>query len=342
MPDIEINLVAPSTLRIDESLALPACDLTGLREDVRQRGIVVPLLVTRDDLLLDGHRRLTVARELDLPVVPVLRLALDGAGGWAATLGRAVNLHRRHLTEAQRVALGTSLERVERVAAKERQGERKPNHPDPRAPDFSADCDRATAHVAAAIGVSRGTYERARAVLAAPEVAPAVKERLLAGRISIAGAYKDLQRTRRQAATTTAAEELRELPESIRMEMMRMQDLLPTLSNLDAIITDPPYGREFVPLYADLARCAARALGPNGRLAVMCGQSYLPEGLASMCEHLPYRWTMAYLTPGGQTAQLWDRKINTFWKPVLLFGLAGGRWSAGVVRSDAKANGKRI
>ena len=56
----------------------------------------------------------------------------------------------------------------------------------------------------------------------------------------------------------------------------------------------------------------------------------------------PYRWTIAYLTPGGQTAQLWDRKINTFWKPVLLFGLAGGRWSADVVRSDPNDNDKRF
>lgn len=51
----------------------------------------------------------------------------------------------------------------------------------------------------------------------------------------------------------------------------------------------------------------------------MIGQSYLPEILARMSTALDYRWTLAYLTPGGQAVQVWDRKVNTFWKPILLF-----------------------
>ena len=46
---------------------------------------------------------------------------------------------------------------------------------------------------------------------------------------------------------------------------------------LDAIITDPPYPREYLDLYDDLARLAKSALKPGGILAVMVGQSYLPE-----------------------------------------------------------------
>ncbi len=29
---------------------------------------------------------------------------------------------------------------------------------------------------------------------------------------------------------------------------------------------------------------------------------------------MTYHWTVAYLTPGGQAVQLWDRKVNAFWK----------------------------
>ncbi len=121
----------------------------------------------------------------------------------------------------------------------------------------------------------------------------------------------------------------------------RMEELLPQLSDLDAIITDPPYPEEFIPLYGELARLAKQALKPDGVLAVMCGQSYLDRILPAMAEHLPYRWTLAYLTPGGQAVQLWQRKVNTFWKPVFLFG-GTGAWMGDVVKSKVNDNDKRF
>jgi DNA modification methylase len=48
---------------------------------------------------------------------------------------------------------------------------------------------------------------------------------------------------------------------------------------------------------------------------------------------------MAYLTPGGQAVQIWDRQVNTFWKPVLLFGAPGG-WIGDVVVSRVNDNAK--
>jgi hypothetical protein len=42
-----------------------------LRDDVRARGIIVPLLAKRDGILLAGHNRLRVAIELGLETVPV-------------------------------------------------------------------------------------------------------------------------------------------------------------------------------------------------------------------------------------------------------------------------------
>ena len=89
--------------------------------------------------------------------------------------------------------------------------------------------------------------------------------------------------------------------------------------SVDCIVTDPPYPRAFLAVYGDLARTAARVLRPGGSCLVMAGHSYLPEIIAAMTPHLRYHWTVAYLTPGGQSVQLWERKVNTFWKPVLWF-----------------------
>lgn len=101
---------------------------------------------------------------------------------------------------------------------------------------------------------------------------------------------------------------------------------------LDAVITDPIYGRDALPLYGELARLAAKALKPGGVLAVMCGQSFLPETLALMTPHLSYRWTLAYLTP-DISPRVWVRKVYSRWKPVLVFGEPKG-WFGDVIAPE--------
>lgn len=114
--------------------------------------------------------------------------------------------------------------------------------------------------------------------------------------------------------------------------------------SIDAIVTDPPYPEEFIDLYGDLASEAARLLKPGGSLLVMCGQSYFPQIIGRMCHHLNYHWLISYQTPGGQSPQIWPRKINTFWKPVLWFvkGEYQGDWHGDVIKSDVNDNDKRF
>lgn len=141
-----------------------------------------------------------------------------------------------------------------------------------------------------------------------------------------------------EEAAKKAASESKWIPD---LHCCEMESLLAKISGVDAIITDPPYPEEFLPLYESLARLAAKSLRENGTLAVMCGQSYLPKILELMTPHIAYRWTMAYLTPGGQSVQLWQRQINTFWKPVLIFGNAT-KWAGDVIKSDVNDNDKRF
>jgi DNA modification methylase len=112
--------------------------------------------------------------------------------------------------------------------------------------------------------------------------------------------------------------------------------------SIDWVITDPPYAKEYLPLYSDLSRCAERWLRPGGSLLVMSGQSYLLEVLKSLDTSLTYQWMLAYLTPGGQSAQLWDRKVNTFWKPILwcVKGTYEGPWIGDVCKSAVNDNDK--
>jgi site-specific DNA-methyltransferase (adenine-specific) len=115
-------------------------------------------------------------------------------------------------------------------------------------------------------------------------------------------------------------------------------------ASVDIIITDPPYPREYLPVYEKLARLGARVLKPGGSMLVMVGQSYLFDIGALMTPHLRYHWTVGYMTPGGQAAQLWQRRVNSFWKPVLWFvnGEYEGDWVGDVAKSDVNDNDKRF
>ncbi len=107
---------------------------------------------------------------------------------------------------------------------------------------------------------------------------------------------------------------------------------------VDFIITDAPYIAEVgaVGLCEQLAQHAPRWLKPDGSLLLMMGQMYLPEVVRLVAPHLHYRWTLAYLTPGGQSVQIWPHQVNTFWKPVFWFTNGGGRYRGGW-RGDASS-----
>lgn len=108
-----------------------------------------------------------------------------------------------------------------------------------------------------------------------------------------------------------------------------IRDGLPDIADnsVDFIITDPPYPKEYLPLYEDLSKIAARVLKDGGSLICMTGQSYLPDVIQLLATNMTYHWTLCYSTPGQKT-QLWQRRLHTAWKPLLWFvkGQYNGDW----------------
>ena len=95
-----------------------------------------------------------------------------------------------------------------------------------------------------------------------------------------------------------------------------LADLAP--GSVDAVITDPPYGRKDLPQWSDLAEHAAKWLRPGGILAAMSGQLYLREVRAALDAHLDDWWEMCYLMPGN-APYVWPRRVSPQWKPVLVY-----------------------
>lgn len=103
----------------------------------------------------------------------------------------------------------------------------------------------------------------------------------------------------------------------------------------DFVITDPPYPKEFLPLFEDLAIYSKLWLKDGGLLIVMSGQSYLDEIYEMMSRNITYYWTSCYLTP-GQPTPLRQVNVNTTWKPLLIFrkGEYKGKIFGDVFKSD--------
>lgn len=136
-----------------------------------------------------------------------------------------------------------------------------------------------------------------------------------------------------QRKVTEAKQDAANLPEQPRVDIRHgdFRETLAELTGVDAVITDPPYPREYLPLLGDLASWADKVLTADGVLAVLFGQTYLPEVYRLLDGHRPYRWTMAYLTPGPGYASH-SARVQSNWKPVLIYG--GGPRIADVLQSE--------
>ncbi len=88
--------------------------------------------------------------------------------------------------------------------------------------------------------------------------------------------------------------------------------------SVDLIFTDPPYVSDSVHIYADLGRFAATVLKPGRLVAAYTGLFHLPEILRLMSRHLQYVWMVAVTFPGCGI-QVLPRRINSGWKPIVLF-----------------------
>jgi hypothetical protein len=190
---------------------------------------------------------------------------------------------------------------------------------------------------ASAVGLSGKMVSAAKAIKAA---SPERFEKIKQGTLTVAKAKKEVKADSDRKQMEKAAKDITVAKEKSLLEVCDVRhcscaELFASGIKPDAVITDPPYPEKFLPVFSELAE----ACKDVPLVAVMVGQSYLPEVLRRLCEHLKYRWTMAYLTPGGQAVQQFPAKVNTFWKPILLFGKAA-EWIGDVTRSDVNDNDK--
>lgn len=340
-------------------------DIGSLAQSIKEIGLLQPIGITEENMLVFGERRLRAFQSLGETHIParVVNIVSLLQGEYAE------NELRKDFTISERVEIGMALEDElrDRVGVNQyTEGREKfPHPPEGKTRDIAAE----------KAGFGNGkTYEQAKKVTS--EGADSVVKAMDDGLISINAAAlvaslpkeeqveviargekeiiaranaikrdkKEQKKQEREEKIVAMAADVPDVAERYQLIEGDLLDVGMTLKadSVDWIITDPPYPKEFLGTFDKLADIALHCLKPGGLAIVMIGHTYLPEVVQSLGRTLDYHWTIAYLTPGGQAAQQFQRKVIAFWKPVLVFskGEYTGEWFGDVTKSDVNDNDK--
>lgn len=324
-----------------------------LRDSIKEKGQWESIKINSKGVVLDGINRLRACQELSIK--PQFETVDFPNANLERCYVIEINLRRRHLTDYQKIELSKELLDLERKHAHERQSKggktfgsgKQEIKPETGAKEESK--GNAVDKVAEKIGVSSRNYYKGLSI--SENAPPVIKNQLRNNKLSIEKAYKqtkalnlapaaeknkiieklesggakDVWDARSQVRKELGAEYMRKglieyhkgSSELLIGDFMRVGKVIKD-NSVALIITDPPYAEKYLPLWADLAKFAARVLKPGGYLIAYSGQMFLPDVFDSLRKHLNYYW-MATVQHSSSQTQIFPRKVRNRFKPLLIF-----------------------
>lgn len=306
-----------------------------LKEDIRENGLKVAITLC-DGKVLDGWQRYQICRELDIE--PRFE---QFAGRNPLLECWSLNIARRHLEKSQLAILASEMNtRLMEAfrAEKEAESQAGKNQEDggtnvTPVPAGDADAPEDTEKkrtkrkrgktrslVSEILNVSEGYIQRAKKLKEQDEdLYNKVREGKLTLPKAMAKAKGKFYKQREAEGKDTSSILIN--PKEDRFFLHNCDLLQAPIEDgsLDAIISDPPYTKETLGCWTQLAEFAARKLKDGGILLAMAGNYHLPEICQRMTvEGLNYFWTLCYHMPRAGT-QVLNRPFRTNWKPILWY-----------------------
>lgn len=292
-------------------------DIQQLANSITTIGLLHPVVVTPDNRLVAGYRRIMAYKLLGRDDIP--HVTVSDLQDLLFTLAEQhENTCRLDFTPSEAVEIGKAVEPFEREEAKKRQlSQLKQNRSENFSTRNNGTC-RALDKVASIAGLSRPTYIKAKKVVEFAQENPdyqyIVKEMDETGKVDRAA--KEMNRV------VKLEERKRLTPTSIDSNVWHgdfrqyLKKIPP--NSVDLIFTDPPYNEDSIELYRDLGKFASVVLKPGGLCLAYSGQIHLNRVINAMDESLEYMWCFA-VQHSGQRTQIYARKISNVWKPVLAY-----------------------
>ena len=302
-----------------------------LKNSIKEDGLHYPIIVNSKGDILDGHHRYTIAKELDLPIkyeikrfdnlIEEKKFVID------------INLKRRHLHDFQKAELAYKLEDIARGEARQRQIQlagMRPNNTlvpnDTKVKD--EDKGRVIDIVSKQCDLSSMTYHRAKIII--ENASENVKDKLRNKKTSISKEYQKIKRDKKRqelfsqinnTENYNKAFNNNDLYKIYHGDFIELQNEILEDNSIDLIFTDPPYGKESLSLYEELAKLATRVLKPGGSIVFLVGHIILDEVFHIFHNHksgLKYWWTFA-VKHSGPHQKIYPRHVFAEWKPMLWY-----------------------
>lgn len=131
------------------------------------------------------------------------------------------------------------------------------------------------------------------------------------------GLLKLALRLSRSEARAVNAPELQEGSEILTGDIKLLYEYLAD-GSADLFFTDPPYGKETLHIFGEVAQLAEAKLKPTGFCLAYTPHEHLPSVLQLMMQHLNFWWIFAVHQKGAE-ARIWKRHLWVKWKPILVF-----------------------
>jgi len=299
-------------------------DLQSLANSIDSVGLLHPVVVDEKRHLIAGHRRIEAYRLLEREKIPVTVARNFSDVQKLLIAERDENTERLDFSPTEALSLQQALLPMEREEAAKRKSEggktgrrnrisgtKKASGKKPEA--------KAAEKSAAATGYSEATLRKIKEVQDSG-YADLVERMDKTGKVD--RAYREMKRRQdREAREREASEASKELAgEDCGVVVGDFREVAKNIADesVSLIFTDPPYDRESLPLYGDMAAIASRVLIPGGSLICYLGQYQIDEVCKLVSPHLRLWWTLACIHT-GTSARMTEYGIVVKWKPMLWF-----------------------
>ena len=284
-----INKINPEYTKLVNPLSNN--EYEALKNSIKEDGLHYSIIITSKGEILDGHHRYKICKDLHIPIKYEIKYFDNIIEEKKFVID--INLKRRQLNDFQKAELAYKLEDVFKEQARLRQLSKLKNVKDKLPTSSLGSFDhndnenkntiikedgkakgKTIEVISKSHSLSPKTYQRAKTII--ENGTEEVKEKLRQGISTISKESEKIQRDRKRSELLSQIKELGSINineddknscntnykliygDFIEQSQKEIADY-----SIDLILTDPPYGEQYLPLYRELAKLADRVLKPG-------------------------------------------------------------------------------
>jgi len=308
-----------SNIRVGNRFRRDLGNVDDLVESIKNNGLIHPVTITKDGLLIAGIRRIEAFKKLGIEDIQVHGIDIPIIENGEID----ENLVRKDFTVEEKV----DIKRYRELIEPSFQGQRN-DLLQLRGKFPKSDTNQRRERIAKSTGVSYKTLSKLEEIVDAARQKPKqfgqLPKKIDSGQMSVSKASMLIQRENKKQELLEKARAEANCNNNDKLKLFHgdfravCRKHIPD-DSINLIFTDPPYAKEHLQLYATLGTEGFRMLREGGSLLTYAPHYALPEIFDYMKNSgLTYWWIFAMIHGGGAT-RMHKQKLWVGWKPILWF-----------------------